>query len=74
MAETAVTEKTAEPPDTLADVDSIAIRFAGDSGDGSQLIGGEFANTSAIIGNDITTLPDFPAEIRAPAGTLPGVS
>lgn len=74
MAETAVTEKTAETPDTLADVDSIAIRFAGDSGDGSQLIGGEFANTSAIIGNDISTLPDFPAEIRAPAGTLPGVS
>ena len=74
MAETAVTEKTAETPDTLADVDSIAIRFAGDSGDSSQLIGGEFANTSAIIGNDISTLPDFPAEIRAPAGTLPGVS
>ena len=74
MAETAVTEKTAETPDTLADVDSIAIRFAGDSGVGSQLIGGEFANTSAIIGNDISTLPDFPAEIRAPAGTLPGVS
>ncbi len=74
MAETAVTETTTETPDTLADVDSIAIRFAGDSGDGSQLIGGEFANTSAIIGNDISTLPDFPAEIRAPAGTLPGVS
>ena len=58
----------------LAEVESIAIRFAGDSGDGSQLIGGEFANTSAIVGNDISTLPDFPAEIRAPVGTLPGVS
>ncbi len=55
-------------------VESIAVRFAGDSGDGSQLIGNEFANTSAILGNDISTLPDYPAEIRAPAGTLPGVS
>ena len=50
------------------------IRFAGDSGDGMQLVGGEMANTSALIGNDIGVLPDFPAEIRAPAGTLPGVS
>lgn len=52
----------------------VTIRFAGDSGDGMQLIGGELANTSAILGNDIGILPDFPAEIRAPAGTLPGVS
>jgi 2-oxoglutarate ferredoxin oxidoreductase subunit alpha len=76
MAETAVAETTDEglSNETLANVESIAIRFAGDSGDGSQLIGGEFANTSAIIGNDISTMPDFPAEIRAPAGTLPGVS
>ena len=58
----------------LLEVESITIRFSGDSGDGSQLIGGEFANTSAVVGNDISTLPDFPAEIRAPAGTLPGVS
>ena len=73
MAETPVGEE-AESAEGLAEVDAIAVRFAGDSGDGSQLIGSEFANTSAIIGNDISTLPDYPAEIRAPAGTLPGVS
>ena len=50
------------------------VRFAGDSGDGMQLTGGQFTATSAIFGNDLATLPDFPAEIRAPAGTLPGVS
>jgi predicted ATP-dependent protease len=50
------------------------IRFAGDSGDGMQLTGGQFTQTSAIMGNDLATFPDFPAEIRAPAGTLPGVS
>lgn len=51
-----------------------AIRFAGDSGDGMQLAGTQFTNTSAVFGNDVSTLPDFPAEIRAPAGTLAGVS
>jgi 2-oxoglutarate ferredoxin oxidoreductase subunit alpha len=50
------------------------IRFAGDSGDGMQLTGNQFTGTSALVGNDLSTLPDFPAEIRAPAGTLPGVS
>jgi 2-oxoglutarate ferredoxin oxidoreductase subunit alpha len=50
------------------------IRFAGDSGDGMQLAGTQFTNTSAVFGNDVSTLPDFPAEIRAPAGTLHGVS
>jgi len=50
------------------------IRFAGDSGDGMQLVGNELATTSALLGNDIGVLPDYPAEIRAPAGTLPGVS
>jgi 2-oxoglutarate ferredoxin oxidoreductase subunit alpha len=50
------------------------IRFAGDSGDGMQLAGTQFTDTSALVGNDISTLPDFPAEIRAPAGTLAGVS
>ncbi len=76
MAETAVEEidEEAELLDELNDVESIAVRFAGDSGDGSQFIGGEFANTSAIVGNDISTMPDYPAEIRAPAGTLPGIS
>ena len=53
---------------------SVAIRFCGDSGDGMQLAGTQFTDTSALVGNDISTLPDFPAEIRAPAGTLPGVS
>ena len=56
------------------DVESVVIRFAGDSGDGMQLTGTQFTDTAAIFGNDISTLPDFPAEIRAPAGTLAGVS
>ena len=74
MADTAAEQPAESALQELLEVESIAIRFAGDSGDGSQLIGGEFANTSAIVGNDISTMPDFPAEIRAPAGTLPGVS
>ncbi|MBK7894610.1 MAG: 2-oxoacid:acceptor oxidoreductase subunit alpha [Candidatus Promineifilaceae bacterium] len=56
------------------ELDSIVVRFAGDSGDGMQLTGTQFTNTSAVFGNDISTMPDFPAEIRAPAGTLAGVS
>src|ERR1700720_69770 len=55
-------------------IDSAVIRFAGDSGDGMQITGSQFTNTVALYGNDIATFPDFPAEIRAPAGTLPGVS
>ncbi|MEX0886018.1 MAG: 2-oxoacid:acceptor oxidoreductase subunit alpha [Phycisphaeraceae bacterium] len=55
-------------------MDSVVVRFAGDSGDGMQLAGTQFTDTSAIFGNDVATLPDFPAEIRAPAGTVPGVS
>src|SRR6266446_6419676 len=58
----------------LEELDTVTIRFAGDSGDGMQLTGTQFTNTSAIMGNDISTLPDYPAEIRAPAGSLPGVS
>src|SRR5687767_14495521 len=54
--------------------DRVVIRFAGDSGDGMQLTGGRFASETALLGNDLSTLPDFPAEIRAPAGSLPGVS
>jgi 2-oxoglutarate/2-oxoacid ferredoxin oxidoreductase subunit alpha len=50
------------------------IRFCGDSGDGMQVTGSQFTNTAAVFGNDLATFPDFPAEIRAPAGTLPGVS
>lgn len=53
---------------------SVTVRFAGDSGDGMQLTGDQFTDTTAIMGNDFATLPEYPAEIRAPAGTLPGVS
>ena len=55
-------------------LDQVVIRFAGDSGDGMQLTGGRFTSETAMVGNDLSTLPDFPAEIRAPAGSLPGVS
>src|SRR6202049_3595290 len=55
-------------------IDSAVIRFAGDSGDGMQITGSQFTNTVALYGNDIRTFPDYPAEIRAPAGTVPGVS
>ena len=55
-------------------LDQAVIRFAGDSGDGMQITGSQFTNTAALFGNDLATFPDFPAEIRAPAGTLPGVS
>jgi 2-oxoglutarate ferredoxin oxidoreductase subunit alpha len=58
----------------LKELDSVVIRFAGDSGDGMQTVGEQFTDSSALAGNDIRTLPDFPAEIRAPAGSLPGVS
>src|ERR687885_2886880 len=53
-------------------LDSVVIRFAGDSGDGMQLTGGRFTSETALKGNDLATFPDFPAEIRAPAGALPG--
>src|SRR5215470_8541288 len=55
-------------------IDDVVIKFAGDSGDGMQLTGTQFTNNTALIGNDLSTFPDFPAEIRAPQGTLPGVS
>jgi 2-oxoglutarate ferredoxin oxidoreductase subunit alpha len=61
-------------PKEREDLDSVVIRFAGDSGDGMQLTGTQFTNTTAVFGNDLSTLPDYPAEIRAPAGSLPGVS
>src|ERR1043165_9348860 len=65
-------------PSTVAkqvqNVDRVIIRFAGDSGDGMQLTGDRFTQETAAFGNDLSTLPNFPAEIRAPAGTLPGVS
>src|SRR5437762_4440561 len=65
------------PPTTKSKrevIDRAVIRFAGDSGDGMQITGSQFTNTVALYGNDIATFPDYPAEIRAPAGTIPGVS
>ena len=59
---------------TVEQVGTVTIRFAGDSGDGMQLAGTRFTSATAVVGNDLATLPDFPAEIRAPAGSLPGVS
>ncbi len=58
----------------VQELDRVTIRFAGDSGDGMQLTGTQFTRTAAVFGNDISTLPDYPAEIRAPAGSVPGVS
>jgi 2-oxoglutarate ferredoxin oxidoreductase subunit alpha len=71
-----VTTDTPTPraDEDVIDLDRVTIRFAGDSGDGMQLTGTQFTRTAAVFGNDISTLPDFPAEIRAPAGSLPGVS
>ncbi len=72
---TTVTEAARTGPQRhVAELPHAAVRFAGDSGDGMQLAGTQFTNTSAVFGNDVSTLPDFPAEIRAPAGTLAGVS
>ncbi|MCI0424660.1 MAG: 2-oxoacid:acceptor oxidoreductase subunit alpha [Actinobacteria bacterium] len=72
MAEKIATE---EPSTNSSETfDRLVIRFAGDSGDGMQLAGSRFTDASALFGNDLATLPSFPAEIRAPAGTLPGVS
>src|ERR671914_267540 len=71
---TVIEPPVSQPEKNLEELETVTIRFAGDSGDGMQLTGTQFTNTSAVVGNDISTLPDFPAEIRAPAGSLPGVS
>lgn len=71
---TATTTSKEKSGDPAIPLDSVAIRFCGDSGDGMQLTGGEFTNTAAVVGNDFATFPDFPAEIRAPRGTTFGVS
>ncbi len=70
MSDTIETADTTE----VESIDRVIIRFAGDSGDGMQLTGDRFTSASALFGNDLATLPDFPAEIRAPAGTIAGVS
>lgn len=74
MSATTLEEPITSTKLPIEELEAVTIRFAGDSGDGMQVTGGQFTSTSAIIGNDISTLPDFPAEIRAPAGSLPGVS
>src|SRR3546814_4161531 len=71
MSEVAVAER---PEGHRQEIESAVVRFAGDSGDGMQLTGSQFTMTAAIAGNDLATFPDFPAEIRAPAGTTFGVS
>ena len=65
---------TIERSDGAEVLHSLVVRFAGDSGDGMQLTGDRFTSVSASFGNDLSTMPDFPAEIRAPAGTVNGVS
>src|SRR5262245_52075799 len=76
MSSNAVSGQALQPPTQkpIEDLQSAVIRFCGDSGDGMQLVGTQFTNVSAAFGNDVSTFPDFPAEIRAPAGTLAGVS
>ncbi|MBA4180678.1 MAG: 2-oxoglutarate ferredoxin oxidoreductase subunit alpha [Anaerolinea sp.] len=70
-----MTTETRLPAEHLVqELDRVTIRFAGDSGDGMQLTGTQFTKTTAVFGNDLATLPDYPAEIRAPTGSLPGVS
>ena len=73
MSSPTSTTSSTSRPDTVK-LDRVVIRFAGDSGDGMQLTGDRFTTESAVLGNDLSTLPNFPAEIRAPQGTLPGVS
>ena len=72
MSEVEPAKTTTTKPTT--ELSRVNIRFAGDSGDGMQLTGNRFTAETAIVGNDLRTFPDYPAEIRAPAGTLAGVS
>ena len=65
---------TSTPSKPISNLTEATVRFCGDSGDGMQLAGTQFTNTSALLGNDVATFPDFPAEIRAPRGTKAGVS
>ncbi|MFP3915043.1 MAG: 2-oxoacid:acceptor oxidoreductase subunit alpha [Actinomycetota bacterium] len=74
MADSDSEPSASEPSASTTTLDRVVIRFAGDSGDGMQVAGARFTDASASFGNDLATLPSFPAEIRAPAGTLPGVS
>jgi 2-oxoglutarate ferredoxin oxidoreductase subunit alpha len=67
-------EKNLEKNTSIREVDKIVVRFSGDSGDGMQLTGMQFTDTAALLGNDLSTFPDYPSEIRAPMGTVAGVS
>jgi 2-oxoglutarate ferredoxin oxidoreductase subunit alpha len=71
---TPIADASARIPRPTEELDHVVIRFSGDSGDGMQITGSQFTNTAAVLGNDLATFPDFPAEIRAPAGTTFGVS
>ena len=71
---TLAADRPAETPHGTLAPEAVVVRFAGDSGDGMQLTGGQFTLSTALAGNDLATFPDFPAEIRAPQGTLFGVS
>lgn len=73
MSDTSIKPKTSAPT-PIEELESVVIRFAGDSGDGIQLTGSQFTTTTAFAGNDLSTFPDYPAEIRAPVGTVAGVS
>jgi 2-oxoglutarate ferredoxin oxidoreductase subunit alpha len=73
-AKNVLDETLAESLPVPEQIDDVVIRFAGDSGDGMQLAGTQFTAASAVFGNDLVTMPNFPAEIRAPAGTISGVS
>jgi 2-oxoglutarate ferredoxin oxidoreductase subunit alpha len=73
-AQVSTTEPTTEHEVEIQELDRVTVRFAGDSGDGMQVTGNQFSQSTAVFGNDLSTLPDYPAEIRAPAGSLPGVS
>ena len=68
------TQKNLEKNRLIKEVDKIVVRFSGDSGDGMQLTGMQFTETAAFLGNDLSTFPDYPSEIRAPIGTVAGVS
>ncbi len=74
MSSTEVTAATDTHGKKVEPLETVVVRFCGDSGDGMQLVGSQFTNASAVFGNDVSTLPDYPAEIRAPAGSLSGVS
>ena len=74
MSSTTAQLKTRNLEKPRVELESVVVRFAGDSGDGIQLTGGQFSVTTALAGNDLATFPDYPAEIRAPTGTTFGVS